>query len=316
MKIFDLVTTREIENQLDWYQAKGQYFIFCDASEVTTLQQMFLFDDSTIMDCMTVDENVRFESFAQYDFISLIHLSMQNGNLINNEVNVYIGPNYLVLIPPADPAAAAAYEALCRGIISGEKRSEYLSEQVLNILYYKIFDKLITDLFFMLEAVEDQVQAVESLIITKAEKSHFGAIARLKEMTGRIKKMFRPLLYVGDQFVVNENGLIPQEMMRYFKHIDIRLNKLYDFAANLGDMTDQLIYLFDSKIASQTNEIVTRLTILTLFFSPLTVITGIYGMNFIFMPELKWYFGYPLAILLMAGVTGFIYFVLKKKKWM
>jgi len=81
-------------------------------------------------------------------------------------------------------------------------------------------------------------------------------------------------------------------------------------------MSHDLLNLYDSKSSAQMNETVKKLTIITLFFGPPTVIAGIYGMNFINMPELEWLLGYPAAILLMAAISTTIYLVLKKKKWL
>jgi magnesium transporter len=62
------------------------------------------------------------------------------------------------------------------------------------------------------------------------------------------------------------------------------------------------------------NESINKLTVLTLFVGPVSVVTGIYGMNFTNMPELKWYYGYPAVILLIILICAIIYFILKKKK--
>jgi magnesium transporter len=114
---------------------------------------------------------------------------------------------------------------------------------------------------------------------------------------------------------MDENKLMDRDQARYFRNIDTRLMKLYDFADNLYVLSNELLHTFDSKFTSQLNETINKLTVITLFFGPLTVIAGIYGMNFTNMPELSWTFGYPAALGLMAAVSAVIYIVLKKMKW-
>ena len=97
--------------------------------------------------------------------------------------------------------------------------------------------------------------------------------------------------------------------------MDTRLKKLYDFAASLYELGNELIYTYDSKLTIKTNDTVNKLTLIMLFFAPLTVITGIYGMNFDIMPELRWSFGYPFVLGLMVAISVLLYLSLKKKKW-
>lgn len=114
---------------------------------------------------------------------------------------------------------------------------------------------------------------------------------------------------------MNEGGFLKNKEINFFKNIDSRLRKLYDFSVSLYDLSSQLISNYDSNIAMKTNDVVTKLTALTVIFGSLTTITGIYGMNFKHMPELAWEYGYPLALLSMAIVSGVTYWIMKKKKW-
>lgn len=93
----------------------------------------------------------------------------------------------------------------------------------------------------------------------------------------------------------------------------IRLLTLFD---TMSDNTNHLLTLYFSISAQRTNEVVRVLTIFSVFFMPLTFIVGIYGMNFDFMPELRWRLGYPGVMIVMAGVTLSIYLWFKRKQWL
>jgi magnesium transporter len=81
-------------------------------------------------------------------------------------------------------------------------------------------------------------------------------------------------------------------------------------------LSSDLLHTYDSKFSVQMNETVNKLAAITLIFSPLTVIAGIYGMNFHHMPELKWAYGYPVSLGVMTVVGLAIFVVMKKKKWL
>ena len=93
----------------------------------------------------------------------------------------------------------------------------------------------------------------------------------------------------------------------------IRILTLFD---TMSENTNHLLTLYFSISAQRTNEVIRVLTIFSVFFMPLTFIVGIYGMNFDFMPELRWKMGYPGVMLLLATVTLMIYFWFKRKNWL
>jgi magnesium transporter len=84
----------------------------------------------------------------------------------------------------------------------------------------------------------------------------------------------------------------------------------------LSDNINHLLNVYFSAASQRTNEIIRVLTIFSVFFLPLTFIVGVYGMNFDFMPELRWRLGYPGVLLLMAAVTIVIFLWFKRRKWL
>ncbi|WP_158080427.1 magnesium transporter CorA family protein [Alkalithermobacter paradoxus] len=296
----------------NWYNKEDSYFILCKEKEILNLQHIFEFEDDTIEECIYDDEKVRFESFKEYDFISLNNLSWENKNVILEEINIYIGYNYIILVgEQSGNEIEEIYDYISLKIsnLTHEKKE-------LNKIYFWIFDMILKNYINTLESVEEDILTLENNIINEIEKRYFSQINCIRQQMDKITKNLRALLYVGDQFMINENKFIKRENQRYFRNIDVRINKLYDFSISLKSRSDQLIYLHNSGLTSHTNDIATRLTVLAIFFGPLTVITGIYGMNFDYMPELHWIYGYQFTLGIMATLTIILYAVFKKKKWL
>ncbi len=313
MFVYETITGRSIPEGKEWsVNEEGLYFIHCNPSQVEKLQPIFDFDPGTLIDCMNFDESIRMNSYPEYDFISMIYFKLIGSEICLSEINMYVGKNYIVLISSdTDNVSADLLEKIKIRIkeVSFEK-------QQMNKLYYLIFDILLTDLSDTMEQVEDEINLIERKIIGNFAKSYLQLIADIRSNTYMIKKQLRPLLYIGDQLIVNDNQLIEKDNMRYFKNIDTRINKIYDFSLSLQEYANELLHIYESQMSTYTNNIINKLTILTLFFGPLTVITGIYGMNFTNMPELQWSFGYPMAISSMVIVSLIIYIILKIKKWL
>ncbi|MDR1531939.1 MAG: magnesium transporter CorA family protein [Clostridiales bacterium] len=284
--------------------------ILCRAGEVPRLKQTFGWDESTVLECTDLDESVRYTGFDGYDFVSLVHIEMKDGEIIQREINLYFSKRYLVLVTPEHNSRRLG--ALEAGILAAaEEHSGGIYR-----LYCLIFSGLTADFSDTLEDLEDEMEALSEAVTLGLEGNQIAEIGRLRKIAYTTKKLLRALSYIGGQILMDENELIDKKQVRYFRNIDTRLKKLYDFAESLYDLSNELLYTYDSRLAAKTNDTVNKLTLITLFFGPLTVITGIYGMNFDFMPELRWPLGYPLVIGLMAVVCLALYIILKKNKWM
>lgn len=287
--------------------------IICNTSEVPGLMDVFGWDRDTVDECTNLDESVRYTSYDGYDFVSLIYAEAESGATLQREVNIFFSRSYLVLVLPENPGSMLTRlaDGLRSAFPSAASRSAPLT-----YMYYLIFDSLMSDFSDMLERLEDEMESMSETIEQKPDKAHSIGIGRLRKTAYTYKKLLRALSYIGSQALMDENGLLDRNQYKYFRNISTRLIKLYDFADNLCELSSELLRSFDSKFAAQMNETVNKLTIITLFFGPLTVIAGIYGMNFVHMPELKWFLGYPLSLGLMAAVCVVIFLVLKKKKWL
>ena len=295
-------------------------FIFCRPDDMPMLRETFGFDESTVLDCMDIDESVRFTAFDGYDFASLVHLETDNNAILFNEINLYISRRYIILVMPEQSSRGMTdFEekmlAAARNQLNTRQAPGDLVE-CLNQIFFIFFNILISHFSDTLELLEDRMQELSDKITRQVENEHLEDINELREKAYFIKKILRAFSYMGLQILCNENDFITKKKLFLFRNLDTRFRKLYDFSESVYGLSSELLNTYDSKITQRTNDIINKLTFVTLFFGPLTVITGIYGMNFRIMPELDWRFGYPLTIGFMLLLSVVIYIVMKKKKWL
>lgn len=312
MFVYNIDTGTRLDHAPTAPPAAGEhYFIHCSSAEMEGIEDVFDFAPDTLADCTNFDENTRLTSFPGYDFTSLVYFSMQDGAAVFSEVNIYAGERFIVLVTQeGDEHVRDIRERIVSHV------GNLPHAHGMNRVYYFIFDVLLTSMSESLEKLEDGLNAVEKTLVGNVDESHFASVAAARESVYRVRKHLRPLLYVGDQLLVDENNLISEENLRFFRNVDQRINKIFDFSQSLQEYANRLSNQYDSRLTARTNDVVNKLTIITLFLSPLTVISGIYGMNFTHMPELEWYYGYPLALGLMALVSAISFIVLKLKKWL
>ena len=295
-------------------------FVACKPGDVHALRGIFDLDESTVLDCMDIDERVRFTAHDGYDFASLVHLDVENDAVVFSEVNLYLSRKYLILVmPECGNARLSALEekmiAAARGFLEGRNPVADVAE-CFNQLVFLFFGTLISYFSDTLELLEDRMQVLSEAITRQVEDAQFDAIQALRAAAYAVKKVLRAFSYIGLQILCNENDAISKKKLFLFRNLDTRFRKLYDFSENVYSLSTELLRTYDSKVSQKTNDVINKLTFVTLFFGPLTVITGIYGMNFRVMPELEWPLGYPLTLLAMAGISIGIYVVMKKKKWL
>jgi magnesium transporter len=323
VKIYDYAGKNELSATAPPDIGTGELFIVCRASEIPTLRETFGWDESTVLECANLDESVRYSSYDGYDFVSLVHMELdpskpdigapEPSGFALREINMYVSERYLTLVLPerhTPKTAQLEAEVLTAAKGLAEKAGR------LNRLYFLVLSKLLGDFSDMLERLEDNMEALSEEITKQSDQNHLTDIGRLRRAAYAAKKQLRALSYLGAQILMDENNFIDKKHKRYFHSAETRMKKLYDFAESLYEMSGELLHTHDSKLTVRMNDTMNKLTLLTLFFGPLTVITGVYGMNFDVMPELRWPFGYPLTLGLMAGVSLALYLLLKKNKWM
>ena len=313
MRSYDLTANVEFDSHVPVLKDDSRFVVICNSDELYSLLDVFGWDKDTVDECTNLDEKVRFTNYDGYDFISMIYAESECEEMTQREVNLFFSEKYLTLVLPESPGASLSRLAdrLLKAIPLALTRPAPLIH-----LYYLVFDNLASFYSDTLEELESAIEALAESIELHPKEEQLSEIVPMRKTAYTYKKLLRALSYVGDQVLLDENKFFDDSQLRLFRDVDTRLAKLYDFADNLYAMSNDLLNLYDSKVSAQMTETVKKLTILTLFFGPPTVLAGIYGMNFLHMPELDWRFGYPWALGLMVVISATIYLILKKKNWL
>ena len=181
---------------------------------------------------------------------------------------------------------------------------------------YDFLENIISPDLERLELLEQSLDKMEAEILAgDAEAS----LSKLNDVRGDLLDLnlhYGQLMDLGQELEENENGFFAEENLRYFRLFTSRAERLREMTGNLRDYTVQLRDLIQTRVDVKQNRIITLLTVVTTIFTPLTLLTGWYGMNFKYMPELNYRWSYPviIAVTLVIAVGSLVYF--KKKKWM
>ena len=144
-------------------------------------------------------------------------------------------------------------------------------------------------------------------------------MARVNVIRSDVRELlvhYEQIIDMTQELEENENGFFSEANLRYMHLFMNRMARRHDSAVSLRDHTIQVRDLYNAQLEVRQNRTMTLLTVVTTIFMPLTLIAGWYGMNFRYMPELNWPYGYPVVIAVSVAIVVFCLIFFKKKKWL
>ncbi|MBX7137254.1 MAG: magnesium/cobalt transporter CorA [Oligoflexia bacterium] len=185
-----------------------------------------------------------------------------------------------------------------------------------DFLAYALLDSIVDQYFVILEEFGERLEAIEQQVINRPELGSSKAIHGLKRDVLFLRRSIWPLREVATSFERSENPLIRPGSMIYFRDVYDHVIEVIDILELFREMVSSMLELYLSSVNNRINEVMKVLTIVTTIFMPLTLIAGIYGMNFDNMPELHWHFGYvwALGLMLLSALVMVGYF--RRRRWL
>ena len=183
-------------------------------------------------------------------------------------------------------------------------------------LAYALIDAIVDHYFIILEALADKIEYLEAELLDSPTPSTMGVIHSLKQEMIYVRKQIWPIREIINGLVKNESSLIQDQMHVYFRDVYDHTIQVIDTIESYRDILAGMLDIYLSSMSNKMNEIMKVLTIIATIFIPITFVAGIYGMNFKYMPELEWRWGYFMVWVLILVVAGIMISYFKKKQWL
>jgi magnesium transporter len=183
-------------------------------------------------------------------------------------------------------------------------------------LAYTLLDSIIDNYFIILEKLGEKIEFLEEEVVTQPGPETLQTIHHLKREMIFLRKGVWPLREVISGLERGESSLIKESTGIYLRDVYDHTIQTIDTIETYRDMVSGMLDIYLSSISNRLNAVMKVLTIIATIFMPLTFLAGIYGMNFKYMPELEWRWGYPVVwfAVVLISVSMLIYF--KRKKWL
>ena len=295
------------DNNQYWLNLHGIH----DVAQITDFCNKIGLHALTIQDILDVNQRSKFQDFENYWFFSLKSILPSKGTEIESEqLSFILGENYLVSFQEKE----ADYFSHVRQRI--RENLGIIRERTTDYLLYLLLEAILDNYFKTVENIERQLDKMSLLDLNSdPSPSILKTIELYQNQIYQVKKTITPIKEFVTRINREDLGFVDKKHMKYF-------NELKDLCLSLIDECDQIdirlvsnINLFFSLQGHRMNQVMKTLTIVGSIFIPLTFIAGIYGMNFTYMPELSWKWGYLSIWILIILVFLFMLYYFKNKKW-
>ncbi len=283
--------------------------------QVETLEKLgecFELHPLTLEDILNTDQRPKIEDFGDYMYIVLQMFSYddRNNEIITEQVSLILGRNFVLSF---QENIGDVFNQIRERIRSGKGKIRKMGA---DYLVYALLDAIVDNYFIILEKIGEQIEFIEERLIINPASETLNNIHKLKREMLFLRKSVWPLREVISGMERGESSLIKGTTKIYLRDVYDHNIQIIDTIETLRDMLSGMLDIYLTSISNRLNAVMKVLTIIATIFMPLTFLAGIYGMNFKYMPELEWEWGYPLILLVMSTIGISMLFYFKRKKWL
>jgi len=266
----------------------------------------------TLEDILNTDQRPKLEDFDDYLFVVLkmIQYDDVHDEMEIEQVSILLGVNFVVSF---QERAGDVFDPIRERIETGKGRMRKLGA---DYLAYALIDAIVDHYFVVLEQIGEKIEFLEEELVTAPTPEILQTIHSLKRDMIFLRKSVWPLREVVGGLERRESPLIGESIAVYLRDVYDHTIQVIDTLETFRDMISGMLDIYLSSVSNRMNEVMKVLTIIATIFIPLTLIVGIYGMNFKYMPELELPWGYPVVWGIMLAIAAVMLIYFRRKKWL
>ena len=252
------------------------------------------------------------EDYTNYLFvvIKMLQYIEKDNEIKGEQISLILGSNWVVSIQETE---GDVFDPIRERLRTDKGRIRKMGA---DYLVYALMDAIVDNYFAVLEKVGETIEEIEDAVIANPSPETLQVIHDLKRQMILLRKSVWPLREVISRLERWESELINESTDVFLRDLYDHTIQVIDAIETFRDMLSGMLDIYMSSVSNRMNEVMKVLTIIATIFLPLTLVAGIYGMNFRIMPELQWDWGYPFALLIMFAVAIVMLVYFRRKKWL
>ncbi len=294
-------------SRVSWIDITGLH----ETGILTQLGEHFGLHPLVMEDIVNTHQRPKIEDYDDYIFIVLrmLYYSEEDNMISSEQISLILGPQYVLTFQERE---GDVFEPVRERIRKAKGRIRHSGP---DYLAYALIDAIVDNYFAILEKFGEQIEALEEPLLEDPTPSLLENIHEIKREMIFIRKAIYPLREVAAAMERGDSKLIKKGTTIFLRDVYDHTIQVIEAVESFRDMASGMQDLYLSSISNRMNDVMKVLTIIATIFVPLTFVAGIYGMNFEFMPELKWRWSYPIFWVVIGAIGGMMLSYFRKKRW-
>ena len=283
-----------------------------DASdaELAKMQEEFGLHDLAVEDARHGHQRPKVEEYGDTLFVVLHTVELDAIDRMQvGEVHAFVGPNFVLTV------RNRSHQSLL-GVRERAEREPHLLRHGAGFVLYALMDAIVDRYFPFIDAMETELEAIEERIFEHFSEDALQDVFALKRDLLAVRRVVAPERDVLNVLIRREVPIFERNTITYLQDVYDHVVRITDSIDTYRDLLSSALDAFLSVQSNRLNQIVKVLTIASIVLMSDALVAGIYGMNFEFMPELHWMFGYPWALGLMACISVGLILFFRSRKWL
>ncbi len=294
----------EKKSDINWLQITGLH----DVSLIKDIGQRYKIHPLTIEDILNMSQSPKIEEYEDYVFIVTKNLIIKDEKIQVEQVSFIIKDDIIISFKEMDTE-------LFKPVIEKLKLKSPLRSLGQDMLFYNLLDSLVDDYFYVIDKISEEIDLLEDEVLLNPDKEVLQRIYILKRRLIYLRKVFWPTRNILNKLSRNDYYDLSSKVVYYFRDIYDHLIQMIDIVETYREICSGLLDTYLSSIGNRNNDIMKILTIFSTISVPLTFLTGVYGMNFKYQPELSWRYAYPFFWFMSIAITIFMLKYFRDKDW-
>jgi magnesium transporter len=279
--------------------------------ELAVMKEEFGLHELAVEDASRGHQRPKIEEYGDSLFVVVKTIECRDGDVAVGEVDIFVGQNYVLSSRDGDSQQGFL------GVRARAEKEPHMLRLGPAFVLYALMDAVVDRYFPVLDMLETELEKIEELIFSRGkQRDNIERLYELKSKVTTVRHVVAPLMEAVGRL---HGGRVPsmcQDTQEYFRDVHDHLHRIIASLDTIRDTIGTAIQVNLSMTAIEESEVNKRLAAWAAIFAICTAFAGVWGMNFKFMPELEWKYGYPFALSVMISVCVYLYRRFKRAGWL
>lgn len=293
---------------VSWYTIDGVH----NPDALRIIGESFQIHPLVIEDIANTKQRPKIEEFDNYIFIAMKMITFDEDakELLSEHVSIILGDGYVLAFLEDE---GDVFEPVRQRLRGGKGRIRKLGA---DYLAYSLMDAVVDNYFSVLEEIGEEIEGVEEEVVEAPSEKTLKSVHVLKRELIFLRRSVWPLRETVNSLLRDESQLVGEETKLFLRDLYDHTIHVIDTVETLRDIVAGMLDVYLSSVSNKLNQVMKVLTVMSSIFIPLTFVVGVYGMNFQYMPELQWRWGYPSVMLGMCAVAVGLLALFRRRGWL